>query len=180
MIDCIKNYTEHQASAVAEALITDGIAISEELEAFSNDNTKKPAHRRAEVDLTLPEYTDLFPQLPTNVYLSIGPPRPGPVFNTQSTICQNMIRGPNVKKLLLECKTVVDIQVEHDGKCDTVPVLYTGPEGTLLIPGSQFCLQNICTDAGVTHSHRSHRVASTTKGKHNVAIFTQPYKNITS
>ena len=91
-----------------------------------------------------------------------------------------MTRAHNIKKLLMEKDSLVNIVVESPKRKGTkvnVPVLYEAND-QLLVPSQCYKSDYILGDAGVSHSIHHHRVALTDPTSLNIVILMMPYKNI--
>jgi hypothetical protein len=91
-----------------------------------------------------------------------------------------MTRAHNIKKLLMEKDSLVDIVVESPVRKGTkvnVPLLYKAND-QLFVPSQCYKSDYILGDAGVSHSIHHHRVTLTDPTSLIIVILIMPYKNI--
>ena len=150
-------------------------------------NTRKRPHskvgeREVEfpyINLSSPEYSDLYPTIPKNEYSAMGLYQPGPTVRLSGSMSSELGAAPMLKELF-DQGYLVEIETSKLGS--KIPLLHEfprndGPGMQFPIPGRLYKLSNITADAGLIHTDQAHPIFSRGDNNHRIMVLSKPYKN---
>ena len=142
---------------------------------------------RGTIDLYSASLTDCYDQISHERYIQLVPANMSAKIRLAGTMEQELSCACSVKTLL-DAGYLLTVQPSRNGV--GVPCIHqiqgkTGynavkkgrNESDMPVPGKRYRLSNICSDAGLIHRARSHRIYNAKAGTQRIIVISQSYKN---